>query len=1454
MGTKHTIHIEGDFKHFAPSKESIRVRLAPFPKKKKVDKLSFIVKDRDDKVVYKVDWPWDKGPLLPPRDFSWDGRINQGGDGFVTPLKAPYEITVELDLSEEVPLSQQPSDLSPSNSEPSSCPFEKPASVLELVAVAGSARSTSYRHAQGNIDQLVVAGGKVGRFFYATGAATTDEPALTLEVKLKNHDVIERLRFELVDGQERRVWSKTIDDGFEATMKIPGDELLPYLVAKDAPYKLKVSIDAPLVVLKENVAWTYIDVAVEKVELFWGLASTLGPRTEANVLLEEALILRKLKKISPDVPDPRSESKALSDDTSAGDKAVSDKDAYEVELSSNIFYQNTSEWTDTTGFDQYRQVWGDGPRIPIVAKVYARSSSGKAVVAPTALKGAQLLWDWEDPKLDKKEGVETSDWLEWAMERYDHTGGDHNPPSTNCHAAFGGKRGEGAAPVFPPQAKGGTFPYVVTRVGNARPWAALSEIDDQCKTGVVFQPSRMGGDTWRVRAYVYTGDPDEYASSEADLPQAAKNAGLPTAATGTFEIWRRVDVLLYLKKAQSLPDVDVAAVNKQLAPARVRVAMPKANKAAVDAIFDTHLKNLFKNPAGQSVLNAMAPLDEQKDSAYALKLKSWDAIASQAVLDGLDDYIKSLTKTADQDRVKLAKRRIEAAQRGRWRILSVYLGPDDCRALDSFVQARFPVNANSVKCSAVSVVANLASLMMHLGSPAIRVSLNPNVLLPVVKAYVDATATLNGDKSPLGGQAGLYVLHAAAVFSGQHDMSGGAVSVGAGANLRGRSMFFFAYPSAPDDVLKIDPTHGDFRAFSLPATVSDTFKNEAVDDYQALLFGSANVSIVKALDAVITAAAWADPASALKGKGSNLKVQSRNAGLVDDAKRLLEQCLKRPKLTGVTRDGKESSVFFSLSNNLDKSNAWRLSFGLWKDTLSATMRERIVRALREIYDRACYPVGEIYVHYKQDSATARRRKDAVVAYIQGVLDAVLKVITVNANKGDADVPAAYDVNSLFTHELGHTMFLPHADPEDNNHNWRHAPKYSCLMNYDPSHKEFCGQCMLALRGWNIGSSSAPKLDGGPDWGSKSAPPKLIAPSLHHHDDPVTRVPDYVPPWLSRVMHGWEHAGYHGTAYAHHDSLAAGLKPVVSEWDPASGGELGQGFYLTTDFGTACLYGIEAAQLRGGDVEVWEVEWRSDESEWGEGSAVPNDKQWGKMEKALCDNYDYLWNAAEVPPVQYKINNHALDKVRVANPRRMTLSEASDEADKALSKPVERQIPKVKVPGDGDCFFHSVAFWVKASAIERQGYFDDPNKTYGTTQTELQNTAAVRLEIANWLAKQIYNVNRADQIVAQPLTEIGQKYLSTWNLLTNNGADTSHFGASMADTVRDMPDNNATRQQTGKEAIWGDAGFLWRAVNALYNVRLYVHHGGRQPQVFGDAGAAAHIIHSGAHYDALNPNG
>jgi hypothetical protein len=1146
---RHPISCEGNVTHFVPSKESIRVRLGPFPGGRRVDKLTLSIATRAGAVVYQVVWPSEGGPPLPPRDFVWNGKKNQGADEWVTPLEAPFDISVEAEFSDEEELSLPPSDLR-SVSTSVSCPRVDKAAIEELFVIAGSARSTSYKHTTASIETLVIASGKVGRFFYAAGASEEDEAPLMTRIKLNHAELVTRVTLALYDTRNKLVLEKVITSGIKADMALDASEIASRLLVTRAPYRLKATIEADALVPREHVAWTFIDVIVEKLELTWGMAEMLAPGERQ---LEEALILRSLKQIDPAVPKSRALDAVVDDDTNAGSKPATGD--HIIELSSNIFYQDPAEWADQTASLAHRRVWGDGPSLPIVAELRVRSSSGKAVPAPGALRGTKVVWDWEDPKLDKKDGAETSDWLAWAIERFDHEGSETSPRSTNCHVEYGGKRGAKAPPVFPPHAGTAEFPFRVSGFGEARPWAAVSEVGtglDGSRTGVLFSPSRIGGDAYRVHAYLFAGEDtnDFHWSKDCDeLRQDAIAAGLPNAVTGALEIWRRVDVLLYLKKSATLPDIAIDKVNERLAPARIKLYMAPRDPAALDDVFVTRVDAQKTQKPVTQLLAISEPLPTAKPSPFLVQLKSWDELASAAVIAGVDEWLKSLPDSAEKRRRMIARNALDSAKRGKWRGLSLHFGPAECEAIAPHVDKAFVDHPNGPNSgpSTTSLKQNLTRIALHLGTPSGR-NIAKSVLITALKAHAAEKFTVSS--LPLGGQAGLYVVHVGALFPGQQDLNGSASGVGRGDKERGRGTFFFAYPSTPTELLVIDPSghdpgcKHDFAVHQLPITVAKSFKTDYLDDYEALLFLVPNAAIVVAIEKLLAGDGEDDPAKWFAGKGLDIKLRSADGEAIADAKRRMERCTQVPTLHDETHDGSEGKLYFSLAAKLDKNNALLVSFGLWKEELSSAMKRKLLAAVRDIYDRTHFPVTDIYIHRKKGSRLAERRGVAVAQFITNALTALLPTIKVNRRDEDSALPDVYDVNSLFVHELGHTLFLPHADPESGFKAWRHVTDYSCLMNYDPSHDEFCGACMLALRGWDLGSEDAPKLADGPAWNVKQAGPRR--PPVRNPDSPLPTLDDPPPPRPRRVdPDGWEHAGYHGTSSMFHDSLADGLRVIES---------------------------------------------------------------------------------------------------------------------------------------------------------------------------------------------------------------------------------------------------------------------------------------------------------------------
>lgn len=141
-------------------------------------------------------------------------------------------------------------------------------------------------------------------------------------------------------------------------------------------------------------------------------------------------------------------------------------------------------------------------------------------------------------------------------------------------------------------------------------------------------------------------------------------------------------------------------------------------------------------------------------------------------------------------------------------------------------------------------------------------------------------------------------------------------------------------------------------------------------------------------------------------------------------------------------------------------------------------------------------------------------------------------------------------------------------------------------------------------------------------------------------------------------------GYHATHSGHRGSLTQGLRVVESAWDPGSGGELGQGFYIIAGEQTAALYsyGVAIALTAGMQhVDIWAV-WCDVELTSLESFDVPTALQWDRMTPDLCERYDYLTNANENPKAQLKFNPRAYRHLDIRLQESLSLQAADQMSD------------------------------------------------------------------------------------------------------------------------------------------------------------------------------------------------
>ena len=358
------------------------------------------------------------------------------------------------------------------------------------------------------------------------------------------------------------------------------------LTVEHSPYKLKLTIQPTGAILRTTPArWVFLDVLLDGIELEWLPKTTLaasptlptngGAATQRDHQVYDAVT---------DVTDAENLSGAL----------PAPGETKRVYLKSNIFYRAEAELTENHAWRQHHAVWGEGPNLPIAAKLGVRRSDGRRVTgaaAGRAIGATRMVWEWIDASKDPDAAPydiipssrHTPDLcangqtaaVAFLTQAMDFDQAATSPPGRNCHVERGGKRGPGAAQVFPPHPGTAAFPFAVSNpaAGN---WCAVSKVRRSAthagKTGVVFQPSIQAGDRYKLRVgAVYGGYVDPAAGHTAFA--AAMNAlpaGLKTE-TGTFEVWKTVDHLLLSTVPTGLQDPHVASVTRRFAKQFVRV-------------------------------------------------------------------------------------------------------------------------------------------------------------------------------------------------------------------------------------------------------------------------------------------------------------------------------------------------------------------------------------------------------------------------------------------------------------------------------------------------------------------------------------------------------------------------------------------------------------------------------------------------------------------------------------------------------------------------------------------------------------------------------------------------------------------------------------------------------------------------------------------------------------------
>lgn len=1052
--------------HFAPSKEKVSATIEHVVGDgERIDRLWCVVTDREERPVFRSVWarpgvkPNDPEALLvdskgPPETFEWSGEVNLGGrGGFVTPLGSPYRLRSVAHVS-PVPKSDPP--LSEDLPGQVRCPYADPPPKLlwalkRLQVVASGKRSRSCTVREHHLGLLVLPGGnKADRFTYATGA----ESGVSIEWELSDDAKPTKGTLELfARGKDAALWTKELDASAlgKKSLAITGPDLDAWnkaLLVKDSPFQVRLKVEGDDREAGHDIAWTYIEVLVDSLTLEWGAGAAL-PTEEgwpAETTKEELLLLRKLKGAAAPKTDPDGMTldALLKDDPPP---AAAKDAAHTLELRHNIFYQDVKEWSNGTALTKSKALWGDGPRLPLVARLKVRSASGAAVDAPLALVGVQVLFDWDDPTLDKERGLETEAWLRWALRRVPATTTDDGPASTNCPGDYGGKRGANGKPVFPElpgtSEDPGNFPFKVAKAPK-RPWAALADVKTEGANkgcaGVLFRPSRIAGDTYRVRAYLHhDADSFDKAITGVELWRQAGEVGLPRAAAGTFEVWRRVDILRWVGKLGALPATDFARVNQKFAPARIRFDVD-ATPVDVATLWTTGLNAVIAEiPEAADLPNELGT-QSPKDGFFFTR-KTFNELMHPKVLAALKRLPNSTRKQkllTDYDKPAPPPNFMPL-----WQQATVVLSPAELDTLGTELGTHITGLGAAGK---VFEAIDQASLFTHTNDRSATLAATTTLMTwllagrqsgePLSKFFLTGLAarlildpvgaTKNDVPATLRKKQGMIVFQAESVVPSCRSFKGSAFPLKheaytptggdpAMAATAGRFAGFYACTPHADGLVEVKPAldmgkpcPGQLRAdmtLMLTSNPRQPSDDAFAQDRDAALVVLANASMHVVLgkmtaDKVVPREHKVDKRSPGRERDIDLWwdfVQIKVIGGTNEAARRVQDMLRRfveaAQVEQVTNpNGNDQHVYLSRSKTLDQDAALRLVFGAgqtslhWKDN-----DEKILAWLKGVYGRSFVAVDRLYVHHRTTS-NGKARGKAVAEYLGHALrEAKLKV-------------------------------------------------------------------------------------------------------------------------------------------------------------------------------------------------------------------------------------------------------------------------------------------------------------------------------------------------------------------------------------------------------------------------------------------------------------------------------
>ncbi len=474
------------------------------------------------------------------------------------------------------------------------------AAVTSLILQCGQKKSTSFT----DRDELELAAGADNRFYFAPGVDKT----IDILFEFENPELITKAEVQIfsefcqtplckhaLSGDQisagKISWNGTFGAAENALKKPPQTKYQFDVPTVDhSPFLAVITIAGEQVDQSRSKAWSIFDILVHEIKLSWGKADTI-PLNRPDIKPYNILAL--------DDDDADYFKKALQErqkrmfaqlikDVETPQAGSDSDDPIDIVLDVSVFDYDLAN--SGAEFLYMRDLWGEGPLIPIYIIVQIKNAAGNGCDAPPALGKGKLLWEWRDN--DASEDAISKHIESWIGPKDDTTSSEISrlfldtvfknstnekfPHHTlNCPATAGGKRGKETP--FPgkdektvirynqreltltpghvfPAIEDETFPFTVSHECKQRTWGAISEInvndeilnanEEVVHSGVLFQPAAVAGDRYKLCVHFVPGTLDTLDSvgeGETCTDLLTEAEAIPHAQTPYFNVLRKIN-------------------------------------------------------------------------------------------------------------------------------------------------------------------------------------------------------------------------------------------------------------------------------------------------------------------------------------------------------------------------------------------------------------------------------------------------------------------------------------------------------------------------------------------------------------------------------------------------------------------------------------------------------------------------------------------------------------------------------------------------------------------------------------------------------------------------------------------------------------------------------------------------------------------------------------------------